>query len=393
VNPTVGIILVGAVVAASCALVGSFLLLRRMTLMGDAISHAVLPGIVLAFLFSGSRAAVPMMLGAAALGLVTVFFVELFHRSGRLKEDASIGVVFPALFSLGVILITRYAGQVDLDLDCVLYGEIAYAPLDALRVGGLDLGPRALWSNAGILLANALFVGLCFKELKLATFDAELAAALGFSPLVVHYGLMSAVSVTVVGAFESVGAILVVAMLVVPPATAYLLTDRLSRLLGLAMAIGVASSAGGYGLARLFDVGIAGAMASVTGLLFLTALLFSPSHGLLARALRHRRMGDRLLGRIALLHLSGAERGVELAFLRERFGWQARELRRAVGELEQHGLAAVEGSRVRLTEAGISAAEQAGAAEIGHTLTSGEIPSSEADPPGDPPPQASAFSA
>lgn len=367
-SATLGIILVGAVVAASCALVGSFLLLRRMTLMGDAISHAVLPGIVVAFLISGSRAPLPMMLGASVLGLATVFFVELFHRSGRLKEDASIGVVFPALFSVGVILISRYAGQVDLDLDCVLYGEIAYAPLDVLRFRGLELGPRALWTNGAILLVNAVFVTLCYKELKLATFDGALSAALGFSPLVIHYGLMTAVSMTVVGAFESVGAILVVAMLVVPPATAYLLTDRLSHLLGLAMAIGVAAAAGGYGLARAFDVGIAGAMASMTGLLFLVTLLFSPRHGLVARAIRHRRLGNRLLGRIALLHLSGSERSIELALLGERFGWRGRELRRAVDELREGGLVTLEGSRVRLTAAGTQAADAAGAAEIGHPL-------------------------
>lgn len=360
------IILVGAVVAASCALVGSFLLLRRMTLLGDAISHAVLPGIVIAFLLSGSRASLPMMLGAGVVGLATVFFVELFHRSGRLKEDASIGVVFPALFSLGVVLITRYAGQVDLDLDCVLYGEIAYAPLDVLRLGGIALGPRALWINGGILLANVSLVALFYKELKLATFDGELAAALGFSPLLVHYGLMTAVSMTVVGAFESVGAILVVAMLIVPAATAYLLTDRLAHLLALAMGLGVLSAAAGYGLARWLDVGIAGAMASVTGGFFLMALLFSPSHGLWARARHHRRMGNRLLGRIALLHLSGQGDGLDIAALRKRFGWQGRELGRALGELRAQGLVTVTGTAVRLTAAGAHAAEQAGAAEIGH---------------------------
>lgn len=385
-NSALGIILVGAVVAASCALVGSFLLLRRVTLMGDAISHAVLPGIVLAFLFSGSRASGPMMLGAAALGLLTVFFVELFHRSGRLKEDASIGVVFPALFSLGVILITRYAGQVDLDLDCVLYGEIAYAPLDVFRLGGVALGPRALWSNGVILLINALFVAVFYKELKLSTFDGELAAALGFAPLLIHYGLMTAVSVTVVGAFESVGAILVVAMLVVPPATAYLLTDRLAHLLALAMGLGVLSSVGGYGLARLFDVGIAGAMAAVTGLLFTLAFLFSPQHGLVARALRHRRLGNRLLGRIALLHLSGTEGGIEVAILRERFAWHGRQLRRALDELAGHGLVTLEGTTARLTVAGARAAEAAGAAEIGHPLAA--PPVGPAQPPSD---QASAF--
>lgn len=292
-NPTVTILLVGSLVAASCAILGCFLVLRRMALLGDAISHAVLPGIVLAFLFTGSRSPLPMLVGAGALGLVTVFAVELFARSRRLAEDASIGVVFPALFSVGVILISRYAGQVDLDLDCVLYGEIAYAPWDLWLVGARSLGPRALWINGGLLAAVVLFVVLLWKELKLSTFDPQLAAALGFSPALLHYLLMGAVSVTVVGAFESVGAILVVALLVVPPSTAYLLTDRLGRMMLLAIGCGVASTFGGYALARALDASIAGSMATVAGLLFLLALLLAPAHGVLPRALRRRRLaGD-----------------------------------------------------------------------------------------------------
>lgn len=294
-SPTLVILLVASCVAASCALIGSFLVLRKMALLGDAISHAVLPGIVIAFLLTGSRAALPMVLGAGALGVLTVLLVELFNRSRRLREDASIGVVFPALFSLGVILISRYASQVDLDLDCVLYGEIAYAPWDLLTVGGRDLGPKALWVTGGVLLLNLALVLTLWKELKISTFDSGLAFSLGFSPVALHYLLMSAVSVTVVGSFESVGAILVVAMLVVPPATAYLLTERLERMLVLAVLLGFTSALGGYALARWWDASIAGAMATVAGLQFLAALLVSPGHGLLARVLILRRERRRML--------------------------------------------------------------------------------------------------
>jgi manganese/zinc/iron transport system permease protein len=291
-NPTVVILLVGSLVAASTAILGCFLVLRKMALLGDAISHAVLPGIVLAFLLTGSRSPLPMLIGAGALGLFTVFAVELFARSRRLAEDASIGVVFPALFSIGVILISRYAGQVDLDLDCVLYGEIAYAPWDLWLVGERSLGPRALWMNGALLAGIVLFVALFWKELKLSTFDPELAATLGFSPVLLHYLLMGAVSFTVVGAFESVGAILVVALLVVPPSTAYLLTDRLGRMIAIAVACGVASTVGGYTLARSLDASIAGSMATVAGLLFALAFFFSPSHGLVPRAVRQRRLAS-----------------------------------------------------------------------------------------------------
>ena len=367
-SPTLVILLVGSFVGASCALVGSFLVLRKMALLGDAISHAVLPGIAIAFLLTGNRAALPMVLGAGALGLLTVMLVELFNRSGRLREDASIGVVFPALFSLGVILISRYAAQVDLDLDCVLYGEIAYAPWDTLTLAGSDLGPKALWVTGGVLLANLLLVLLFYKELKLSTFDSELSASLGFSPAVLHYLLMSAVSVTVVGAFESVGAILVVAMLVVPPATAYLLTNRLERMLALAVVLGVASAVLGYQIARWLDCSIAGAMASVAGLFFVTALLFSPGHGLVARLLIHRQMGYRLAGELLLLHLQKGGEGLPVATLERRFGWDPRRLQDVLSRLLRLGFVERQGEGLCLTARGARALESSGRAQLAHRL-------------------------
>jgi manganese/zinc/iron transport system permease protein len=367
-SPTLVILLVGSCVAASCALLGSFLVLRKMALLGDAISHAVLPGIVLAFLLTGNRAALPMVVGAAALGLITVLAVELFNRSGRLQEDASIGVVFPALFSLGVILISRYASQVDLDLDCVLYGEIAYAPWDTLTVGGSDIGPKALWVNGIILLINLFGVLLVSKELKLSTFDSGLAATLGFSPILLHYLLMSAVSVTVVGAFESVGAILVVAMLVVPPATAYLLTERLGRMIGLAVFLGIASAVAGYGMARWLDCSIAGAMASVAGAFFVLALLFSPGHGLLARLLVLRRTGARLSGQLLLLHLQKGGEGLPVTLLEQRFGWHHRRFTRVLARLLRDGWVERAGDGVRLTASGAQVLETSGRMQLAHKL-------------------------
>lgn len=367
-SPTLVIVLVASCVAASCALVGSFLVLRKMALLGDAISHAVLPGIVIAFLLTGSRAALPMVLGAGALGVITVLLVELFNRSQRLREDASIGVVFPALFSLGVILISRYAAQVDLDLDCVLYGEIAYAPWDTMMVGGQNVGPKALWVTGGVLLLNAVLVVTLWKELKLSTFDSGLAVTLGFSPVALHYLLMSAVSVTVVGSFESVGAILVVAMLVVPPATAYLLTERLERMLVLAVVLGVTSAWGGYAMARWLDASIAGAMATVAGLQFLTALLLSPGHGLLARVLILRRMGRRLSRQLLLLHLQKGGEVIPEAMLERRFGWSRRRLERVLATLRRDGLVETEGDGLRLTESGARALESTGRVQLAHKL-------------------------
>jgi manganese/zinc/iron transport system permease protein len=351
-SPTLIILLTGSMVAASCALVGSFLVLRRMSLLGDAISHSVLPGIVIAFLLTGSRAPLPMIVGAGLLGVLTVFLVERLQHSRRLYEDASIGVVFPALFALGVILVSRYTGQVDLDLDCVLYGEIAYAPWDRLYWGEQSLGPRSLWINGGVLILNLAIVGAFYKELKLASFDPGLATALGYPPLRLHYLLMSAVSITVVGSFESVGAILVVAMLVVPAASAYLLSDRLGHMLLLAVAIGIASVAAGYGFAWAWDASIAGGIATATGALFLLALLFSPRHGLLARALRHRRLALRLSGDLLLLHLRDEGQPQSVGALAARFGWPATKLARVVRPLHQAGLLEQEGAFLRLTADG-----------------------------------------
>ncbi|MBX3180544.1 MAG: metal ABC transporter permease [Candidatus Hydrogenedentes bacterium] len=286
------IMLTGSLVAAACALVGCFLVLRRLSMLGDAISHAVLPGIVIAFLMTGSRNTLPMLAGAMAAGMLTAFLTDLLNRFGKLQSDAAIGVTFTWLFAIGVILVSRFTGMVDLDVECVLYGEIIFTPLDTVSWGGHTLGPRAFWLTGLVCLANLFFVVLCYKQLKICTFDAGLAASIGINVVFWHYLLMGFVSLTTVASFESVGAILVVAMLTVPPNTAYLLTDRLSHMLLLSVACGVASALGGYALAAWLDGAVAGAMATVSGVLFLLAAVFSPRHGVLLRWFTRRRLGN-----------------------------------------------------------------------------------------------------
>lgn len=278
------IILTGSLVATCCSLLGCYLILRRMAMVGDAISHAVLPGIVIAFLFTGSRDTVPMLIGAGLLGVLTTFLIEFFHRFARVQADAAIGVTFTWLFAIGIILISVFAGQVDLDQDCVLYGEIAYVPLDLwITDGGLSMGPRTVWTLGIVTLMIALFIILGYKELFLTTFDPAFAAAIGISTTLWYYLLMTAVSLTTVASFESVGAILVVAFLVVPPATAYLLTDNFKTMLVLSVLLGILASVAGYYLAVWLDGSIAGAIATVTGIEFLLAMFFSPSRGMLLR--------------------------------------------------------------------------------------------------------------
>lgn len=281
------IILTGSLVAVTCALLGCFLILRKMAMVGDAISHAVLPGIVIAFLISGSRDSVTMLIGAGLIGVLTTFLIEFFHKKAKLQTDASIGVTFTWLFAVGVVLISLFAGKVDLDQDCVLYGEIAYVPLDVIITpSGNVLGPKAIFVMGSVLIAILVFIAAGYKELYLTTFDPAFASAIGISTSLWHYLLMGAVSATTVASFESVGAILVVALLIAPPATAYLLTDNFKWMLTISSVVGILSATTGYYLAVSVDGSIAGAIASMAGIFFTLAMIFSPSHGLLFKKLK-----------------------------------------------------------------------------------------------------------
>lgn len=230
-----------------------------------------------------------MLIGAAALGVLTTFMIEFLYQKARLQIDASIGITFTWLFAMGIILISLYAGQVDLDQDCVLYGEIAYVPLDLwITESGSSLGPRPVWILSGVLLLILLLVVLGYRGLKITTFNPEYAAAVGISTVFWHYLLMSAVSITTVVAFESVGAILVVAFLIVPPATAYLLTEKLHHMLLLTVGLGILIAVSGYYLAVWIDGSVAGAMAVSSGVFLLLAVLFSPSSGVLTQRFRQK---------------------------------------------------------------------------------------------------------
>jgi manganese/zinc/iron transport system permease protein len=358
--------LVAVVVSVACSLAGVFLVLRRMALMSDAISHTVLLGIVLVFFITRDIASPFLVLGAAAMGVATVWLVELLRRTRLVREDASIGLVFPALFSIAVILITRYAGAVHLDTDAVLLGEIAFAPFRRLEVGGRDLGPRSLWVMGAVLVLNIVFITLLYKELKLSTFDPGLAAALGFAPGVLHYAFMTLVSITAVGAFDAVGSILVVALMITPPATAYLLSDSLPRVLILSAVIAAAAALGGFWTAWLVDASIAGCMAAVAGLLFMLAFLLAPERGVVAVARRRERQRwefARLMLAIHLLHHEGAPEAADEnreTHLGEHLRWKPDFARRVVDEAEEDDLLLrLPDGRLELTDAGRDSARKA----------------------------------
>jgi len=263
------IILTGSLVAVSCALLGSFLVLRKMAMIGDAISHSVLPGIVIAFLVVGSIDSIWMIIGAGMIGVLSTFLIEFFHQKGRLQTDASIGVTFTWLFALGVILVTYYAGNAHIDQDCILHGEIAYVPIDLMYdADGNAIGPKAVIILSFVLGLIILFITVFYKELFITTFDPDFSNAIGISSSKWHYALMGLVSLTTVASFESVGAILVVALLIAPAASAYLITRNLKWMLALSSLFGIASSFFGYWLSYLLDGSIAGAMVTISGAIF-----------------------------------------------------------------------------------------------------------------------------
>ena len=343
-SPQVEIQLITATTAAACALVGVFLVLRRSALLSDAISHAILPGIVVAFFWTGSLSSPLLLVAAAATGVLTVAAIEAVGRTRLVRTDAAIGLVFPALFSIGVVLIARYAGDVHLDTDAVLLGDPAFAWIDRFDAFGRDLGPVALWRMGAVLAVVAGFLGVFYKELKLTTFDAALAAALGFAPAVLNYAFVAVVSVVAVGAFDVVGSILVVALMVAPPSTALLLSDRLPRAL---------------------DASIAGSMAVVAGLLFGAAVAFAPGRGLVAQARRQARQRVAFAQRMLLVHLlhhegtPEAERECRVDHLEEHLHWDGAFAARAVRAAERRGAVERSGPRLALTPAGREAARRA----------------------------------
>jgi manganese/zinc/iron transport system permease protein len=220
--------LTGILVASACALLGNFLILRRMAMMADAISHAILPGLVAGYVLAQGPNLLAGILGSVVAAAITVIAVQALERTRRVDGSAAIGIVFPAMFALGTVLVTSQYADIHLDADAILFGSIEFVAFDTLEIGGRDLGPQSIWVMSFLCLINVLFIGIFYKELKLTTFDPGLAAALGFSPVLIHYARMYILSMTSVGAFSAVGAVLVVALVIVPAATAYLLTDRLA---------------------------------------------------------------------------------------------------------------------------------------------------------------------
>ncbi|NMA82861.1 MAG: metal ABC transporter permease [Epulopiscium sp.] len=357
-NAGLEIQLIAVIVAVACALPGVFLVLRKMAMMTDAITHTILLGIVLAFFIVHDLSSPLLIIGAAIVGVLTVFFTEVLNSTRLVSEDSAIGIVFPFLFSIAIIIISRYAGSVHLDTDSVLLGELAFAPFNRFVVFGVDIGAKAIYSMGAILILNLLFVIFLFKELKIITFDPGLATVLGFSPAVIHYSLMTIVSITAVGAFESVGSILVIAFMIGPPITAYLLTDDLKKMIILSALIGAANGVLGYQLAAFFDVSIAGSMSLMTGILFLIIFLIAPERGFVT--IVRRRKGQKILfaQNAMLFHLYNHENDLDevsecgVDTIERHLHWNAKSLELTMKKLQKEKKIYIEDNIIKLTEYG-----------------------------------------
>ncbi|MEE2807903.1 MAG: metal ABC transporter permease [Verrucomicrobiota bacterium] len=265
-------------VTAACGLVGNYLVLRRISLVGDAISHSVLPGIAIAFILTGSRSEAPMFLGALVAGVITTLIIEVLHSRTRIKQDAAIGITFSTMFAIGVILISLHGSHTDLDLDCVLFGKLDFLSSKEKIIMGL---PGVVITMGMVALIVGIMILLFYKELLVSSFDPNLAATIGISPRLVHYLLMCILSVVVVSAFTSVGAILVIAMLILPAATSYLLTDRLWVMMLFTLLHSFMSSISGVHLAVALKIPTAPATVVCGMMFFVTSWIFSPTHGLI----------------------------------------------------------------------------------------------------------------
>ena len=353
--------LIASLVAIACAIPGTFLVLRKMALITDAISHSILPGIVIGFFITHDLSSPILILLATATGVLTVILVEFIQKTGLVKEDTAIGLVFPALFSIGIIMISKNASDVHLDVDAVLLGELAFAPFDRLIVQHIDLGPKSLWIIGTIVMITISLLFTFFKELKVSTFDKGLAASLGFSPILIHYGLMTVSSITTVGAFDAVGAILVIALMIAPAATAYLLTQDLKKMLSLAVLFGIVGAIVGYWTAHLLDASISGSITTVLGIIFLLVYLFAKNKGLFSVLYRQKQQKIEVLLLTFLLHLNNHSEKEErhVKHLTEHINWQKIKAKTVLNLALKNNMITVEDKIVSLTDKGKIFTEEA----------------------------------
>ncbi|NLY09544.1 MAG: metal ABC transporter permease [Tissierellia bacterium] len=295
------ILLVLIITSVSCAIIGSFLVLRKLSMVSDALSHSVLLGIVVAFFVTNDVASPWLIVGAAIFGIFTVMAIEVLSGSGMVKNDDAVGIIFPLFFSLAVILITKYARNVHIDTDMVLMGEVIMAPLAKITVAEATM-PKAFLYMGIMLLINVVFITVFYKELKVSTFDGQFATIAGFSSVALFYALMSLTSFTTVVAFDAVGAILVISFLTAPGASAYLITKDLKWTVILSGIFGAVNAILGYTLSMRYNVSMSGMTATMAGMTFLLTFLFNKD-GYITSMMRKIRNRKNYRMEILIMHI------------------------------------------------------------------------------------------
>lgn len=272
-NFVVGTALLAVVTAVACSLLGVFVVLRKGSMLVDAIAHAVLPGIVVGYFFTQNFDSPALIIGSALAGLAVVLGAEWLGRTGLITGDAPQGLIFPALFSIGVILVSTNFANIHLDTHMVLAGDLNLAAYRQLEVGGVAIGPQYLYVMLAVLLVNVVFLTLLYQQLKLTTFDPQFATSLGIRTKLVNTAFMFLVSVTVTAAFNAAGAILVIALMITPPATAYLLSKTLPTMLILTVVIAIIGTLAGFSAAYVLNAATSAMMSVFYGLLFSIAVV------------------------------------------------------------------------------------------------------------------------
>lgn len=341
---------VALVTSITCALCGSLLLVSRRAMVSEGLSHAVLPGLVLAFLVTRDYASPWLIASAAASGLLMIWLTQLLRKTGLVDDDAGLGIVFSAMFSIGVLIVSMELKNTHFHAACIIDGNLALAALDQLEVNGRDWGPRTLYVMGGLLAALLTVVILAYKEIKLSVFDAQLAKRLRLKPGLVEFVILSLISLTTVAAFEVAGSILVVALMVAPPAAAYLLTNRLSRLLVLATVTASISCFLGFYCALRMDTSPTGPIASAAGFVFLVTLAIAPKQGLVARIIEFRRRRNEMLELLVLQLISDVGHSAQVGLT-----ITPQSSQRRIARLLDAGLLERAGDDLRLTPAGIDA--------------------------------------
>jgi len=329
------------ITSLACAVLGVFLVLRRLSMVSDAISHSVLLGIVIGYFVTKDIGSVLLIIGASLFGVLTTVCIELLIKSKRVTEDASVGIIFPLFFSIAVILITRYARNVHLDTEVVLIGEIILAPLHRINFLGISL-PKALVQMSFVLLINAAFIAVFFRKLKISSFDPVYAGVAGIAGTGLYYVFMALVSFTAVSAFESVGAILAIAFFISPAASAYLISKDLKITIFLAAVYAVVNSCIGYFLAVKFNVSMSGMCALVSGLTFMITIAVYPG-GIITKMIRYIKNKNRFSRELLILHIdnhTGKKNALgELGYstIREHIAWSDSKLKYVLDKLIKKG--------------------------------------------------------